>query len=384
MVSLQEILIFATVIGSSVWVLIDSSKLRENGKEVSRLAATSPLVWFVCCLLLWIVAFPLYLITRPKLLQAAAPSVEPKSDTNRFKFNKHTPITFSCGCGFSKQVAPDLHGKKAKCPKCGEVAVISAQQESPALVDVDAAIEFSNLQPDDYRDPSEKLSFYTGVVIIGLVLFGFSTITAGIGFLLLIPFSIFFVWKMRGEFLGSSVKISAQQFPEIYTSVQRAEARLNFSDVDVFVNQDKALNAHAFGLFGRKCIVLNTGIIDAMSPGELDFCVGHELSHIKCNHTVLGTLKGNASMGTGIPYLSQGLDFVTAWWGRRCEFTCDRGGLIACRDVDAAVGALTKLAVGKELFEKIDMEEYLSGQHAAATLTKVHGPQRFFDPTLIL
>jgi len=49
-------------------------------------------------------------------------------------------------------------------------------------------------------------------------------------------------------------------------------------------------------------------------------------------------------------------------WSRKCEYTCDRGGLIACCNEKSAVSALCKLAVGPDLFRKLDIEHFLGQQ----------------------
>lgn len=58
-------LVFAIV--SSVWVFVDARKIGVQKGLVTGLADLSPLGWLVACLLLWIVAVPLYLIKRPAL-----------------------------------------------------------------------------------------------------------------------------------------------------------------------------------------------------------------------------------------------------------------------------------------------------------------------------
>ncbi len=50
-------LVFIMVIGTSIWVLVDASQ-RKLGK------GESAIVWFISCLLLWIIAFPWYLGKR--------------------------------------------------------------------------------------------------------------------------------------------------------------------------------------------------------------------------------------------------------------------------------------------------------------------------------
>ena len=46
-------------------------------------------------------------------------------------------------------------------------------------------------------------------------------------------------------------------------------------------------------------------------------------------------------------------------WSRRAEYTSDRGGLIACRNLGAAVSAMGKLAIGPTLFESMDIDALL-------------------------
>jgi hypothetical protein len=58
------------VLASSIWMGVDASRLGYDKRDVRGLAAMGPVGWFFCGLLLWIVAFPLYLIKRPELKAA--------------------------------------------------------------------------------------------------------------------------------------------------------------------------------------------------------------------------------------------------------------------------------------------------------------------------
>jgi hypothetical protein len=59
------------VLGTSVWVLFDSIAI--GGRDYSGgINNTSPFGWFLFCLLIWIVGFPLYLSRRPSLKLRAA------------------------------------------------------------------------------------------------------------------------------------------------------------------------------------------------------------------------------------------------------------------------------------------------------------------------
>jgi Zn-dependent protease with chaperone function len=102
--------------------------------------------------------------------------------------------------------------------------------------------------------------------------------------------------------------------------------------------------------------------VSGFTAGELAFIIGHELSHIKCNHTNLLVLTSAQNAFSGIPLVSYVLSLLYQFWSRKGEYTCDRGGLIACRDEKAAVSALAKLAVGPGLFKQLTLEEFLA-QH---------------------
>ncbi len=54
------------VLGTSIWVLIDSLALQGRGARMMH-----PGWWFLWCLLLWIVFFPLYLMSRGNFLRQA-------------------------------------------------------------------------------------------------------------------------------------------------------------------------------------------------------------------------------------------------------------------------------------------------------------------------
>lgn len=52
------------VIGTSIWVYFDATTIGVKKGQVSGVADMNPGGWFLACLLLWIIAFPLYLSKR--------------------------------------------------------------------------------------------------------------------------------------------------------------------------------------------------------------------------------------------------------------------------------------------------------------------------------
>ena len=61
--------VWLLVIGSSIWVLLDAKNIGVKKGQVKGLADVGHWGWFAGCLLLWIVVFPLYIVTRPQLLE---------------------------------------------------------------------------------------------------------------------------------------------------------------------------------------------------------------------------------------------------------------------------------------------------------------------------
>lgn len=58
------ILILSIVIGTSIWVLFDAKAIGVKRGQIKGLANMEPVGWFLTCLGMWIIAFPLYLAKR--------------------------------------------------------------------------------------------------------------------------------------------------------------------------------------------------------------------------------------------------------------------------------------------------------------------------------
>ena len=64
-----------------------------------------------------------------------------------------------------------------------------------------------------------------------------------------------------------------------------------------------------------------------------------------------------------IPILNYVLPLFFSWWSRQAEYTADRGGLIACKDLAASQRALARLVIGPELFDRLNVEEFIKQSH---------------------
>lgn len=95
-----------------------------------------------------------------------------------------------------------------------------------------------------------------------------------------------------------------------------------------------------------------------MNNDELILILGHEFSHIRCHHTNWIVIT-NSSEGIRIPILSDIMGFIFLMWSRKAEFTADRGGLLASRNLKASISALSKIAVGEKLYKELNIDVFI-------------------------
>jgi Zn-dependent protease with chaperone function len=163
---------------------------------------------------------------------------------------------------------------------------------------------------------------------------------------------------LRLTYLAGAVKVSERQFPHIHALVRDGSYVLDLADVpEVYVMQSPMVNAMAIGK-DRPFIVITTGLINLHDEEELRWVVGHEIGHILSGHAVYRTmLLYLIQLSLRIAWMPLGSLAIRAiiWgleeWFRKSELSCDRAGLLAGQDVDAARRALMKLAGGPYLSE---------------------------------
>lgn len=88
-------LCFGFFIVSSFWVFVDASAIGAKKGTVGGAADMSPFGWLAACLLLWIIAFPLYLARRGEIARVNKQPVQ------------------------APRILPNMDEKK--CPYCAEV-----------------------------------------------------------------------------------------------------------------------------------------------------------------------------------------------------------------------------------------------------------------------
>ncbi len=96
--------------------------------------------------------------------------------------------------------------------------------------------------------------------------------------------------------------------------------------------------------------------------------IGHECGHIHNNHVVYLTAMHYLSNVAGMVLRNLAVPALLSLraWSRRAEVTCDRAGALCAGQLEPALRALTKLALGSQkLYEELNIEAFLE-QHSEA------------------
>jgi type II secretory pathway pseudopilin PulG len=152
---------------------------------------------------------------------------------------------------------------------------------------------------------------------------------------------------------GNAVEISQGQFPDLYAQFVESCRRLKIDTPPqaFIVNGNGLLNAFATKFLRTQYVVLTSDVVDAMhgNPDGLRFYMGHELGHLRMNHSSKQLLRW--------PVLW--LPLLGAAYARAQESTCDRHGLSCSGSADAAVRAIAVLSAGRARWRTLNMASYV-------------------------
>ncbi|MDZ5472580.1 M48 family metallopeptidase [Bacillus sp. 31A1R] len=198
--------------------------------------------------------------------------------------------------------------------------------------------------------------YFALVVLFSILSYIFLAISViGIAIVLLMIFvSVILHGLMMGGIRRNGVKLSLEQFPELYEKATMVAKDMGISKMpDIYVVESEGvLNAFATRFFGRNMVVLYSGIFELVERGadqEVLFVLSHEFAHLKRKHVTIGILLLPAMW----------IPFVGNAYLRACEYTCDRYATYYIQDLNAAKNALLMLAIGKELYGKVNQEAYM-------------------------
>jgi len=170
-------------------------------------------------------------------------------------------------------------------------------------------------------------------------------------------------WKnaAKSQLLGTSIKVSDQQFPRAYQALHKAARILGVEVPAMYAAPaDSRIAAQTLGTDDDPYVVVNSALIDRLDDTELLAVIGNELGHVQNNHVVYTT---------ALHYLTHDSVMFVRWivqpaiialqaWSRRAEISCDRAALICTRDLHASLSAIVKMSLGVDA--QVNIDEYLA------------------------
>ena len=168
--------------------------------------------------------------------------------------------------------------------------------------------------------------------------------------------------------MGNNVQVGPRQYATLYQLFRESVHDLDVApEPDLFVAQNPQVNAYSLGE-ENPYIVVNTGLLDLLTPDEIRTVLAHELGHIKCGHSTLiqmaiwamntATMIGEMTFGLG-NVISSGLVFAFYEWRRKAELSADRAALLATDDLPLVMQTMLKIAGGSHQFShEISVSEF--------------------------
>ncbi|HXH72491.1 MAG TPA: M48 family metalloprotease [Mariprofundaceae bacterium] len=202
----------------------------------------------------------------------------------------------------------------------------------------------------------EESLFVISMVISTLFWLLITVGTLGIALIYLLLFFLLYLFThsaLIAHLKGTAVKITPEQFPDLYQSFVECCNKVHLSPCpDAYLLHGNGIfNAFATKFLGRNFVVLLSDVVDALEecPDAINFYIGHELGHIKQKHLKWGAYLAPSSI----------LPLLGTAYARAREYTCDQYGLACCASSDSAVKGLAALAAGQHRWRKMNMQEYM-------------------------
>src|ERR1700758_1014282 len=124
------------------------------------------------------------------------------------------------------------------------------------------------------------LGLVYAVLVAVLIAAGAGAVTIAVVAALLFAVQLFTSDKIALYSMGAH-EVSPQQAPQLHAMIDRLCVQANLPKPRVCVAQTPMPNAFAVGRSPKRASVcVTTGLMDLLSPGELEGVLGHELTHI--------------------------------------------------------------------------------------------------------
>lgn len=193
----------------------------------------------------------------------------------------------------------------------------------------------------------------TSIVLLAVVIAALAHFADFLWFLFFILLIVGFIWfghrLRRARLLGRAIKVTPESFPVIHAEFIGLQRKLDYGrSVDVYVADDVEGKMTMTSLLGTRVLLIEGGFaadLQQEGPEPLRFLLGGYIGALKARHSqlalplaVLGAMKWTA--------------FINPWilpYYRAAMYTRDQVGYLCSGSLDASLGVIARLTVGKEM-----------------------------------
>eukprot|EP00980_Cylindrotheca_fusiformis_P005355 scaffold1138_cov128-Cylindrotheca_fusiformis.AAC.37 len=180
--------------------------------------------------------------------------------------------------------------------------------------------------------------------------------------------------RLRLQLLSSSVKVSSKQLPWLEASFLEACEILAISPPELYVQSNVQANAYTLatksedGGSKKPILVVTSALLDQCTLPEIQAILGHELGHLKCEHSLYLSL--GSVLGSALPIRKN----LVQDWRLAAEYSCDRAALLVAQDIHVVNGAILKLYAGTGSQQDLNIESFIAQSEEYDELLKDASP----------
>lgn len=212
----------------------------------------------------------------------------------------------------------------------------------------------------------------------------------GIGLLRKRCASVGFELFLQGFFMGTCIRLSKTQLPEIYGLLPPVCEAFGIDEPEFFLQRDGSPNAFTIGN-RRPMIVVTSGLLlNLENEEERRAVIAHECGHIVCRHVFYSTMaRALVFMGSMafdiVKALEAPLAVALNYWSRRSELSADRAASLYSGSIDPMVRGLLRLTGGpSEITGRINVREFAAQAEKYESIQDDSKMQKFMQGAAVL
>ena len=185
--------------------------------------------------------------------------------------------------------------------------------------------------------------------------------------------------QIRIEFLSQALRLSENQYPEIYKLLPPICEKLGINVPELYFIKSKKINAFTMGNT-EPVIVVTSKLIEKVPHDKISAILAHECGHIACKHCLYHSMAGliidklEDGLLSRIPavrrYVTPALISALKYWDRCSELSADRAATLCTGNADDMIDSLLAIYeyedVNRDEFIKqaLDLKEYVNASKA--------------------